>query len=70
MSRKLAMTLTLSGDEMRGVEELSRRKGMTKTAVIRQAIRLYQLVDAKTADGTKLLLEDAERRDRSELMVL
>jgi predicted transcriptional regulator len=66
---KKAMTLTLSDSEMELLENLSARKEMTKTAVIRQAIKLYKLVDDKLGDGAKLFLEDVSGKE-SELMVL
>lgn len=68
MNDKRAMTLTLSEVEMKALDELCAKKDATKTAVIRQAIRLYHLVDAKLADGGKLLLE--EGGSKSELMVV
>jgi hypothetical protein len=34
-----------------------------------QALRLYQLVDAKVAGGAKLLIEDG-KKDRVELMMI
>jgi len=68
MSDKKAMTLTLSDVEMKALEELCAKKDATKTAIIRQAIRLYHLVDAKLADGAKLIVQ--EHDTKSELMVL
>jgi predicted transcriptional regulator len=68
MSDKRAMTLTLSEVEMKALDELCAKKDATKTAIIRQAIRLYHLVDAKLADGAKLLVQ--EQDTKSELMVL
>lgn len=64
------MTLTLSAREMEVLEELAARKGMTKTAVLKQALRLYQMVDIKLAEGSKLFLEDEKLNKKAELMVL
>ena len=68
MNNKKAMTLTLSEVEMKALDELCSKKDATKTAIIRQAIRLYHLVDAKLADGGKLMVQDED--SKSELMVL
>ena len=68
MNAKKAMTLTLSDAEIKALDELCEKKDATKTAIIRQAIRLYYLVDSKLADGAKLLIEENEMK--SELMVL
>ncbi|QIG67404.1 CopG family ribbon-helix-helix protein [Rhizobium phage RHph_TM3_3_9] len=39
------MTLNLSDDEMKVLNDLAKSKEMTKTAVMRQALRTYQAVD-------------------------
>lgn len=45
------MTLNLSDEEMAVVERLSEEHDMSKTAVLRQALRLYQFVQQRMADG-------------------
>ena len=67
---KRTMTLNLTEREMVALEALSAKKDMTKTAVIRQAIRLYQLLDAKQAKGERLVWEDEKGKAKSELVVL
>ena len=67
---KKTMTLNLTEREMEVLEELSRRKDLSKTAVLRQALRLYQLVDARLAAGEKLFFEDERAAKKAELMVL
>jgi hypothetical protein len=67
---KKTMTLNLTEVEMRVLEELSARKDLTKTAVLRQALRLYQLVDVRLAEGAKLFVESADKKEKAELMVL
>jgi predicted transcriptional regulator len=63
------MTLNLSSEEMEAVETIARRKDVTKTAIIKQAIRLYLLVDTRLGDGDKLFVEDDEKQ-KTELAVL
>lgn len=70
MAQKKTMTLNLTDAEMEVLEELCIRKELSKTAVIRQALRLYQLIDARMSMGEKLFLEDGKTKDKSELMVL
>jgi hypothetical protein len=70
MDDKKTMTLNLTAREMEVLEELSARKEMTKTAVMKHALRLYQMVDAKLAEGAKLFLEDEKANKKAELMVL
>jgi hypothetical protein len=67
---KRAMTLNLTGAEMDALEELATRKELSKTALIRQALRLYQLIEARTSQGEKLVLEDDKLQKKAEVMVL
>ena len=69
MTVKRTMTLNLSSEEMAAVETIARRKDVTKTAIIKQAIRLYLLVDTRLGDGDKLFVEDDEKQ-KTELAVL
>jgi len=70
MAEKRTMTLNLTDAEMKVLEEMSAEKDLTKTAVIRQALRLYQLVDARLARGEKLFFEDQHKKEKAELMVM
>ena len=70
MTERKAMSLTLSEAEMDALEQLATRKDLSKTAVLRQALRLYQLVDERMMRGEKLFLEDEAARTKSELMLL
>jgi hypothetical protein len=67
---KKTMTLNLTEVEMQVLEDLAKKKELTKTAVIRQAIRLYQLIESRIASGDKLVFEDEKSEKKSELMVL
>lgn len=64
------MTLNLTDAEMTALEKLSAAKDMTKTAILRQALRLYQLIDARLKGGEKLFFEDKQAREKKELFVL
>ena len=64
------MTLNLTDAEMTVLEKLSAQKDLSKTAVLRQALRLYQLVDNRLAQGDTLYFEDKNKKSKSELMVL
>ena len=69
-AKKRTMTLNLTRPEMDALEELAAEKELTKTAVIRQALRMYQFIDARLAQGEKLFLEDEKLNKKAELMVL
>lgn len=67
---KKTMTLNLTEAEMQVLEELAKKKELTKTALVRQAIRLYQLIEARLSAGEKLVFEDEKAQKKAELMVL
>jgi hypothetical protein len=67
---KKTMTLNLTESEMEVLEALSRKKDLSKTAVIRQALRLFQLVDTRLTQGEKLVFEDEKANRKSEVVVL
>jgi predicted transcriptional regulator len=70
MADKRTMTLNLTDAEMKALEKLAQRKQLTKTALIRQALRLYQAVDARQAAGESIFFEDQRGKKRSEVLVL
>ena len=70
MNEKRAMTLKLTEAEMDVLGELAAKKDLSKTAVLRQALRLFQLVDLRLESGEKLFFEDESADKKSELMVL
>lgn len=49
-----SMTLNLTDAESEAIENIAKSVEMTKTAVIRQGLRLYQLVHTKAKAGEKL----------------
>lgn len=67
---KKTMTLNLTDAEMAALEALSVEKDVSKTAILRQALRLYQVVSGRMQMGEKLFLEDVDSKDKKELVVL
>ena len=43
---------------------------LSKTALLRQALRLYQLVESRLEKGEKLFFEDEGKKERAEVMML
>ena len=70
MTTKKTMTLNLTDTEMAVLEELSEKKDLSKTAVLRQALRLYQMVNVRLDRGEKLFFEDEAKKEKAEVMVL
>ncbi|MBX9803335.1 MAG: ribbon-helix-helix protein, CopG family [Caulobacteraceae bacterium] len=70
MFEKRTMTLNLSAQEMAVVERLAEEKGLSKTALLRQALRLYQSISKRLDDGEKVFVENPTTKEKAELMVL
>ena len=64
------MTLNLTRQEMDVVETLSTQWDMSKTAVLRKAIRMLQLVEIRLSRGERLFVEDALSKKMAELVLL
>jgi predicted transcriptional regulator len=70
MSVKKTMTLNLSDAEMEALEVLAETKDLTKTGVLRQALKLYQMVDVRLSRGEKLFIENSLTKEKAELALL
>jgi predicted transcriptional regulator len=70
MADKRTMTLNLTDLEMEVLEQLAERKELSKTAVLRQALRLYQMVSIRIDKGEKIYFEDELEKKKSELVML
>ena len=69
-NNKRTMTLNLTAREMTVLEQLAATKDLSKTGVMRLALRLLQAVDSKTRLGQKLMFEDEKSKEKSELVLL
>ncbi len=67
---KQTMTLNLTDEEMQVLKELCEKKGLSKTALMRQALRMYQAIDSRIERGDKLWVENESATEKAELMVL
>lgn len=67
---KRQMTLMLNDKEMNLLDRLSERRGMSKTALLRQALRMYQSVTERIDNGEKVFVEHPGTKEKAELMVL
>jgi hypothetical protein len=69
-TEKRTMTLNLTSREMAVLEELAAKKDLSKTGVMRLALRLLQAMDAKIQMGQKLMFEDEKTKEKSELLLI
>jgi hypothetical protein len=68
--RDRVLMLNLSEPEMKSLDRLAERKGQTKSAVLRQALRLYESLDARVSQGARLVLEAPDKVEKAELLLL
>ena len=69
-NEKRTMTLNLTAREMAVLEEIAARKDLSKTAVMRLALRLLQATDAKLEAGQLLMYENRRTKEKSELVMI
>ena len=69
-NEKRTMTLNLTPREMAVLEKLAAKKDLSKTGVMRLALRLLQAVDAKIQMGQKLMFEDEKTKEKSEMVLI
>lgn len=67
---KKTMTLNLTDAEMAVLEALCEKKELSKTTLIRQALRLYQVVELRLDKGDKLFFEDDKTKDKAEVLMI
>lgn len=65
---KPTMTLNLSEREMKVLEELAERQDLSKTAVMRQALRHYQFLTDRLRQGHRMFWKDAEDKEIIEVV--
>ena len=70
MISKRTMTLNLTDQEMRVLQDLAQKKELTKTGVMKLALRVLQTLEARVEPGKKLLIEDEVTNEKSELVIL
>ena len=70
MGEKKTMTLNLSEEEMVSLDQVALRSDMTKTAVIRKAIRIYLILETRLQKGEHIFVEDADRATKVELLLV
>ena len=67
---KKTMTLNLSDEEMEVLERRCEKKDLSKTALIRQSLRLYQRIEERLEKGDKLFFEHEASKEKAEVMML
>lgn len=68
--QRRTVTLNLRDREWTVLEELCEKRDLSKVALLRQALRLYQVFAERSERGEKLYFEDETTKEKAELMVL
>jgi predicted DNA-binding protein len=69
LSKKTLITLNLSEGELELLNSLSEKKGMNKSAVLRQALRMMGLIEQRIEQGEKFYFETVDE-NKSELILV
>lgn len=67
---KRTMTLNLTEAEMAVLEQACEKQDLSKTALLRRALRLYQMIETKMERGSKLFFEDEVTKEKAEVVML
>jgi hypothetical protein len=66
---KKTITLNLSDREMKVLEQLCEKKDMSKTSLLKQSLRLYQMVEGRIERGEKIFFE-SDKKEKMELVII
>ena len=66
---KSYIPIAMIEDEIKVLDDLCKKQGMSRTAILRQALRLYQLVHVRMQGGERVYFEGDDGK-RSEFFVL
>lgn len=63
------MTLNLTVHEMDALNALSEQKGMSKTAVMKAALKMYQMIEKKLETGGRVYFQSEQDRALLEVLI-
>jgi predicted DNA-binding protein len=69
LNKKTLISLNLSDTELELLSQLSEEKGMSKSAIVRQALRMMAVIEQRIAQGEKLYFESLDK-EKSEVLLL
>jgi regulatory protein YycI of two-component signal transduction system YycFG len=69
LSKKTLISLNLSEAELELLTELSEKKEMSKSAIMRQSLRMMGLIEQRIAQGEKFYFESLDK-EKSEVVLL
>jgi regulatory protein YycI of two-component signal transduction system YycFG len=69
LNKKTLVSLNLSDAELGLLNDLSQQKEMSKSAVLRQALRMMGLIEQRIQQGEKFYFESSDK-EKSEVVLL
>lgn len=69
MNKKTLISLNLSDAELDLLNDLSQKKEMSKSAVLRQSLRMMGIIEQRIQQGEKLYFESLDK-EKSEVVLL
>lgn len=68
MNKKTLISLNLSSSELDLLTELSEKKEMSKSAILRQALRMMAVLEQRIEQGEKFYVESLDK-EKSEVLL-
>lgn len=68
MTQAKTFTMELSDREKAVLEDLAKEKAMTQAQLMRQALRLYQVIDERLKRGAKIFVDDGKNKVNLEFL--
>lgn len=69
-TKQKTLTLNLSEEEMNLLESIAIQKAVSKTAILKSAIKLYYVINFRISNGEKIFSEDISKGEKAELLLL
>jgi regulatory protein YycI of two-component signal transduction system YycFG len=69
LNKKTLIPLNLSEAELQLLTELSQKKEMSKSAVLRQALRIMGMIEQRIEQGEKFYFESLDK-EKSEIVLM
>ncbi|MGF1539311.1 MAG: transcriptional regulator [Pleurocapsa sp.] len=69
MPKKTLISLNLSEVELQLLTELSQKKEMSKSAILRQALRMMGMIEERIDQGEKFYFESLDK-EKSEIVLM
>jgi regulatory protein YycI of two-component signal transduction system YycFG len=69
LNKKALISLNLSEVELQLLTELSQKKEVSKSAILRQALRMMGMIEQRIEQGEKFYFESLEK-EKSEILLM